>query len=192
MPVIEPGAAVNDGTGTRIISKSLGSPAAASNTAVHAAVTDNGSEQTVTSAITDPDVPRCITATAGGTAADIKAIQVTINGTDADGATITEDLPAFTENNAGTVTGSKAFATVTSIVIPAHDGTGATTAIGTGDKLGLGAHLARNTVIAAYLDGAKEGTAPTVAVSASALSSNTVDLNSATNGDEVIVDYYQS
>lgn len=192
MPVIEPGAAVNDGTGTRIISKSLGSPAAASNTSVHAAVTDNGSEQTISSAITDPDVPRCITATAGGTAADIKAIQVTINGTDANGATITEDLPAFTENNAGTVTGSKAFATVTSIVIPAHDDTGATTSIGTGDKLGLGAHLARNTVIAAYLDGTKEGTAPTVAVSASDLSSNTVDLNSATNGDEVIVDYYQS
>lgn len=192
MPVIEPAAAVNDGTGVRVITKSLGSPAAASNTAVHAAVTDNGSEQTITSSITDPDVPRCITATAGGTAGDIGAIQVTINGTDADGATITEDLPAFTVNTAGTVTGSKAFATVTSIVIPAHDGTGATTSIGTGDKLGLGALLGRNTVIAAYLNGAKEGTAPTVAVSASALSSNTVDLNSATDGNEVIVDFYQS
>lgn len=192
MPIIEPAAAVNDGTGTRIQSKSLGSPAAASTTAVHAAVTDTGEEQTITTAITNPDVPRCITATAGGTTTDIAAIQVTINGTNADGATITEDLPAFTENSAGTVVGSKAFATVTSIVIPAHDGTGATTAIGVGDKLGLGAHLGRNTVLAAFLDGAKEGTAPTVAVSATALESNTVDLNSALNGDEVIVDWYQS
>lgn len=192
MPVIEPAAAVNDGTGTRIISKSLGSPAAASTTAVHAAVTDNGSEQTVSSGFTDPDVPRCITATAGGTGADVKAIQVTVNGTDADGATITEDLPAFTVNTPGTVTGSKAFATVTSVVIPAHDGTGATTAIGTSDKLGLGAHLARNTVLAAYFGGTKEGTAPTVATSATVLSSNTVDLNSALDGSAVIVDYYQS
>lgn len=192
MPVIEPPAAVNDGTGTRIVSKSLGSPAAGSTTAVHAAVTDNGSGQTITSAITNPAVPRNITATAGGTATDIKAIQVTINGTDANGATITEALPAFTVDTAGTVTGSKAFATVTSIVIPAHDGIGATTAIGTGEKLGLGVHLARNTVIAAYLNGTKEGTAPTVAVSASALSSNTVDLNSSLDGSEVVVDFYQS
>lgn len=192
MPVITPGAAVNDGTGVRIISKSLGSPAAAATDAVLDAVTDDGSEQTITAGITDPDVPRCITATSGGTEADIAAIQVTVNGTDASGATITEDLPAFTENSAGTVTGSKAFASVTSVVIPAHDGTAATTTIGTGDKLGLGAFLSRNTVVAAYLDGAKEGTAPTVAVSASALSSNTVDLDSATDGNEVIVDYYES
>lgn len=192
MPIIEPGAAVNDGTGTRIISQSLGSPAAASTTAVHAAVTDTGEEQTVTTSITDPDVPRVITATSGGTAADIKAIQVTINGTDASGATITEDLPAFTVNSATTVTGSKAFATVTSVVIPAHDDTGATTSIGTGDALGLGVHLARNTVIAAYFDDVKEGTAPTVAVSASALSSNTIDLNSALDGSAVIVNFYQS
>lgn len=192
MSVIEPAAAVNDGTGTRIISKSLGSPATASTTAVHAAVTDTGEEVTVTTAITNPDVPRNITATSGGTAGDIAAIQVTINGTDANGAEITEDLPVFTENSATTVVGSKAFATVTSIVIPAHDGLAATTAIGTGDKIGLGAHLARNTVLAAFLDGVKEGTAPAVAVSATALSSNTVDLNSASNGDEVIVDYYQS
>lgn len=192
MPVIEPAAAVNDGTGTRIISVSLGSPAAASTTAVRAAVTDNGAEQTITDGITNPDVPRCVTATAGGTTADIAAVQVVVNGTDASGATITETLPAFTVNTAGTVVGNKAFATVTSIVIPAHDGTGATTAVGRGDKLGLGAHLARNTVIAAYLNGAKEGTAPTVAVSASSLSDNTVDLNSALNGNPVVVDYYQS
>ncbi len=194
MPVIEPAAAVNDGTGTRIISKSLGSPAAASNTAVHAAtaVLDADGPQVISTAITNPDVPRGLTATAGGTAGDIAAVQVTVTGTDADGAVITEALPAFTVNTTGTVQGSKAFATVTSYSVPAMDGTGATVAIGTNDKLGLGAHLARNTVVAAYLDGAKEGTAPTVAVSASALSSNTVDLNSALNGDEVIVDYYQS
>lgn len=169
----------------------VGSPAATSTTAVHAAVTDDGTEQTITTAITNPDVPRAVTATAGGTAGDIKAIQVTVNGTNIDGEAISEDLPAFTVNTAGTVQGSKAFKTVTSIVIPAHDGNGATTAVGVNDKLGLPVKLSRNTVIAAYKDGTKEGTAPTVAVSSSAVESNTVDLNSALDGDAIIIDFYE-
>lgn len=192
MPVIEPAAAVNDGTGTRIISKSLGSPAVGAVAAVMAALTDDGAEAVVTSGLTDPPTARNITATAGGTATDIKAIQVVVAGTNADGAAITETLPAFTVNTAGTVVGDKAFATVTSVTIPAHDGTGATTSIGTGAKLGLGAHLARNTVIAAYHGGTKEGTDPTVATSATALESNTVSLNTALDGSAIIVDYYQS
>lgn len=191
MGIIENPAAAG-GAGTRIITKSLGSPAAADVDVVLAAVTDDGSEQTIESGFTDPDVPRAVTATAGGTGADVAAIQVTVNGTNAEGVAISEDLPAFTVNTPGTVVGSKAFATVTSVVIPAHDGTGATTSIGTSDKVGLGQRLARNTVLAAFLDGAKEGTAPTVAVSATALESNTVDLNSALDGSEVIVDFYDS
>jgi hypothetical protein len=85
------------------------------------------------------------------------------------------------------VTGSKAFKTVTSITLPAHDGTGATTAVGVGDVVGIGHRLARNTVLATYLDDVLEGTAPTVAVSASVLDGNTVDLNSALDGTEVHV-----
>ena len=176
---------------SRILSYSPGSPAVAATTAVHAAVTDNGAQQVVTTAITNPDVPRACTATAGGTAADIKAIQVVVAGTNIWGQSITETLPAFTVDTAGTVQGSKAFATVTSITIPAHDGTGATTALGTNEKIGLPATLSRNTVLAAYLGGTKEGTAPTVAVSSTAVESNTVDLNSALNSSAVIIDYYK-
>lgn len=184
--------ASTDGTGRRIRSISLGSPALGAIAAVRAAVTDNGATQVITSSITNPAVPRNVTATSGGTAADIKAIQVTVTGTNADGAVISEDLPVFTVDTATTVVGSKAFATVTSISIPAHDGTGATTSVGTGAKLGLGSCLSRNTVLAAYLNGAKEGTAPTVAVSSSAVESNTVQLNSALDGNAVIVDFYDS
>lgn len=183
------GGKVIEGSRSSVFNRPLGSPAAAATTAVHAAVTDNGSPRTVTTAITNPDVPRNITATAGGTSADIKAIQVTITGTNAEGVTITETLPAFTENTTGTVTGSKAFATVTSIAIPAHDGTGATTAIGTGSKLGLGDRLSRDTVISASLGGTREGTRPTVATSASAVESNTVQLNSSLNGSAVEVEF---
>lgn len=178
------------GGAKQIYSDSLGSPALGATTAVHAAVTDTGVEVTVTTALTSPVVPRNITATAGGTAGDVKAIQVTINGTDMNGDALTEDLPAFTVNTTGTVVGSKAFKTVTSVVIPAHDGTGATTAIGTGAKLGLPRRMARNDVLAAYLAGVKEATDPTVAADATNVSGNTVTLSTALDGTAVVVDSY--
>jgi hypothetical protein len=159
--------------------------AAADTDAVHAAVQDNGAQQVITTGFTNPPYPRNITATAGGTAGDIKAIQVTVEGTNDAGETITETLPAFTVDTPGTVVGNKAFKTVTKVTIPAHDGTGATTAIGFGDKIGLPYKLAHNTVQDAYLNNTREGTPPTVAVSISALESNTVDLNSALNGTAV-------
>lgn len=62
-----------------------------------------------------------------------------------------------------------------------------TISIGWGDKLGLPYTLAHNTVQAAYLDDTLEGTAPTVAVSETAISANTIDLNSALSGTAVDV-----
>jgi len=162
--------------------------ATASTTAVHAAVTDTGAAVEVTTGITNPPCPRNITATAGGTAGDIKAIQVIIEGTDFNDETITETLPVFTVDTCGSVVGSKAFKTVTKITIPAHDGTGATTAIGYGDKLGLPYLLTHNTLLMTFLNNVLEGTAATITSSATLISSNTIDLNSALNG--TVVDAY--
>lgn len=173
---------------TRHIRLTTTEAAQASTTAVHAAVTDNGAQQIITTGITNPPYPRNVTATAGGTSGDIKAIQVIVAGTNAADEVITETLPVFTENTPGTVVGSKAFKTVTSITIPAHDGTGATTAIGFGDKIGLSDKLTRNTLQAAYVNNALEGTPATVTVSATALESNTADPNSALAG--TVVDLY--
>lgn len=159
---------------------------AANTVGIHASV--NGAAQELTTGITNPAVPRNITATAGGTAGSIKAIQVVIEGTNYADKVITETLPAFTVDTAGTVEGNKAFKTITKITIPAHDATSATTIIGFGDKLGLPYKLAHNTVLSAFLDNVKEGTAPTVATSSIDLESNTVDLNSALNGK--VVDVY--
>lgn len=58
--------------------------------------------------------------------------------------------------------------------------------VGTTDVLGLPYALAHNTVQAAYLNNTKDA-GPTVTVSATALESNTVDLNSALNGKAVDV-----
>jgi hypothetical protein len=190
MPIISGGKIIEGAVQRSRGGASIGAPALGSTTAVHAAVTDTGAQQVVTTGITNPDVPRNVTATAGGTAADVKAIQVIVAGTDMEGNAISETLPAFTVNTTGTVVGNKAFKTVTSITIPAHDGTGATTAIGTGAKLGLPERLSRNSVTAAYLNNVKEATAPTVAVDATNISGNTMTLDSALDGSAVRVDYY--
>ena len=59
--------------------------------------------------------------------------------------------------------------------------------IGWSDILGLPYLLAHNTVLAAYLNHVKEGTAPTVTVSATAIESNAVKLASALDGTAVDV-----
>lgn len=159
---------------------------AASNTGVLAAITDTGAAQTILAAsLTDPSVPRNITATAGGTAADIAAVSVIVWGKDYANSSIADTLTAFTVNTAGTIQGTLAFKSIDSVYIPLHDGTGATTAIGWGDKLGLPLKLSHNTVIFAFLGNTKEGTAPTVVANATVLSRNTIDLNSALNGSKV-------
>lgn len=179
------------GARQRNASKSLGSPALGTTTAVHAALATLGSggPQVVTTGITSPPTPRNVTATSGGTAGDIKAVQVTVTGTNEEDVVITETLPVFTVDSATTVVGSKAFKTVTSYSVPAMDGTGATVAIGLGAKLGIGERLSRNSVDRAFLNGVLEGTPPTVAFSPTALESNTVQLNSALAGTPVVIDY---
>ena len=161
------------------------SAAAAANAGVLAAVTDNGAEQVISSGLTNPVLARNVSATAGGVAGDIKAIQVIVEGTNMLDEVITETLPAFTVDTAGTVVGNKAFKTITKVTIPAHDGNGATTAIGFGSKLGIPYKLENNTVIAAYLNNVKEAVAPTVTVSTTHIDGNTILLNSALDGNDV-------
>ena len=179
------------GSESRIFDLDLGSPDLGLVADVHAAVTDDGTEQTITTGFTDPPTPRVLTATSGGTTTDIKAIQVTVNGTDEFDAVLQEVLPVFTVNTATTVTGSKVFKTITSMVIPAHDGTEATTSLGSGDTLGLGILLTRNSVLGTFFGGVRESTLPTVNFNAADIESNSILLDSALDGSAVLVDYYE-
>jgi hypothetical protein len=135
---------------------------------------------TISSGFTQPDVPRNLSIT--GNQAGIVGT-VTINGTNEDGAAISENIVGA---GAATVVGNKAFKTVTSVVFPTRNTAGDTVSIGTGSKLGLGTKLARNTVINAFLNKVKEGTAPTIAFSATAVESNTALLNSAIPGGQSV------
>lgn len=157
----------------------------ANNTAVHAALATSLTLQTVNTAITSPTYPKNITATAGGVATDIKAVQVVVTGTNSNNEVITETLPLFTVDTAGTVVGNKAFKTVTSYVVPAMDGVTATVSIGFGTKLGIPYKLPHNTVDSAFLATVKESTSPTVTTSSTAIDGNTIALASALNGTAV-------
>ena len=182
----------HDGTAATTAIGAAGAPAVADTTGILPAVTDTGVPQVITTGLNTPEIPRNITATAGGTGGDIGAVQVVITGTNAEDKVITETLPAFTVDTPGTVAGVKAFKTVTQVDLPAHDGTAATTAIGFGDVIGIGHRLARNTVISAFLGSTIEGTAPAIVFDATDLEKNTVDLNSALNDTPVIIELVQT
>lgn len=157
--------------------------AAASATAILAATALTDEAQAITTGITNPAVPRSLTVK--GNAAGITG-NVVITGTNYAGAVITETIAL---NGSTAVEGTKAFKTVTKIDLPVEVNVGTdTVSVGTGTKLGLPWLLPHNTVLAAFLDNAKEGTAPTVTVSATAIESNTIKLNSALAGK--VVDVY--
>lgn len=84
-------------------------------------------------------LPACrnVTCTPGGTAANIKAVKVTVYGTDINGDPQVEELPAFTADTATAVTGSKCFKTIEKISVPAMDGSGVTVDLGFGNLYGL-------------------------------------------------------
>lgn len=148
---------------------------------------DQTNPTVVTTFANQPSVPRNVTVK--GNAAAVTG-NVLIEGTNAEGAAITETIAL---NGTATVAGTKAFASVTRVTLPVWAAANTERVrIGTGTQLGLPTRLSRNTVLAAFLANAREGTAPTVAVSASALESNTVILNSALNGSDVLIDFYET
>lgn len=176
------------GAASRVMTGKLGSPALGTDNAVLAdTAMANGATTVVASGITQPAVPRNLTVK--GNDANVTG-NVTIAGTNAGGEAITEVIAL---NAANVVVGNKAFATVTSITLPAYAVANTERVrVGTGAKLGLGTAISRNSVVAAFLNGVREATAPTVAFSATALESNTITLNSALNGNAVIVDFYET
>lgn len=156
--------------------------AAAPAVEVHAAITSNGSTTvTTTAGIAALSCPRNIVITPGGTTASVKGVAITVYGTNINNEAISEAI-LMTENGTDAVVGSKAFKTVTSIVIPAQDGAGATFAFATGSKLGLPFKLASNQVIMAKFGAAHDSALPTVAVSSTAVESNTVTFATTLDG----------
>lgn len=164
---------------------------AGSATAVLAATATVVAGRTLTvqnATITNPDVPRALLLTTGGTTADIAAGDVVITGTNIEGKVITENF-TMADNLNGTVTGTRAFKTITSIVFPAADNTGATIAIGTTNKLGINHRLVpgkSSTIVIqdADIDGNNpvQQATPTVVIDAYSVDQNLVTPATTPNG----------
>lgn len=149
--------------------------ATASDVAVAFANGVTGDIDTITTGLTNPPTPRNITATAGGTEGDIANVAVTVYGTDFDDRAISETLGYFTANTAGSVTGTKAFKTVSKVEIPVADGADATVSIGFGSLFGLPIKLGHKMLKVAF-NKAWEASAPTVALDDDELCKNTIQI----------------
>lgn len=77
-------------------------------------------------------VAQALKVTIGGVAADVKAVDIAIVGTDADDQALSENF-LCTVNTLGVIQGTSLFKTVTSITSPAQDGAGVTMKVGTAD-----------------------------------------------------------
>jgi hypothetical protein len=150
---------------------------AASATAVRASAVMAAAGGSFTTSITNPDVPRALSITTGGTTGDVRAGIVEIHGTNVEGAVIHEEL-ALTENQNGATNGVKAFKTVTSIDYPPMDGAAAELSVGTQNKLGVNHRLPVNeTTVKVYSATAVGGALTLQAAPALSLDESNVEQN---------------
>lgn len=169
--------------------------------AIKASVASAASEQTYTGTDLDGVVgegtmspPRNIIITTS-THADIDAVDVVITGLDIDGNAITETI-TLTDGGGQTETGAKAFASVTSIVVPAQGGTGGALEFGFGTIIGLSKTLTTRAGAGAILAATEAGTyaapaAGTIAVAGTGAPHGTYDPSAAPNGTNDYAVWYE-
>lgn len=115
----------------RVISQHFQDLLAANTSGIHSAITGTGSEQNITTGITNPDYARNISITTTNVASpsgNVKIIGLVRGKNDEEEITIVPGSTAY---------GNKAFDTVTKIVIPAGVSSSDTVTVGFSDKIGL-------------------------------------------------------
>lgn len=168
--------------------------AAGSASAVLGATAGNTSVVTVTSGITQPDVPRALSVTPSGSG--ILDSYVRVIGTNVEGKVISEDFHTINGSTA-IINGVKAFKSVTSVVIGQQGSVSASFAVGTQNILGLKHRLFRNnTTVKVYTATAVYGAltlqgVPTVVANEQNVENNTVLPATVPNGSLIfIICYY--
>lgn len=166
--------------------QTISAPAAAGTTDIlnASAGPTSAAAATVTTFAAQPDVPRNLVITPGGTTGDVESCIITVTGKNFYNSTITETF-SFAANANTATTGAKAFKTVTSVAWPADcesGGFAATWSIGYGEKIGLNhcldaaGHSMFSTVAGAY-----ESTRATIVADADEVEKNTADFNGTMN-----------
>lgn len=112
---------------------------AATAAAVLSSTAGTSAKQTITTGITNPDVPRVLAVTLGGTVGT--ADSIVINGVNVEGKAIADTL-AYT--GTGQVVGSLVFKRVTSVVIPATLTAAGTVTVDTTNKIGINHRIPPN------------------------------------------------
>jgi len=128
-----------------------------------------------------PPTPRVVSIT--GNAATV-AGNVVINGTDFAGTVITDTIASA---GAATVIGVKAFATVTSIVLPIAVDPADEISVGISDKFGIPYKLAQDTVIRIMVNNTVTTVAAGSSFSATVLADNFIDPTAPLAGTQVDV-----
>lgn len=174
----------------------FGTPVAASTSYIKAAGyagPTSAATVTLSSFTAQPDVPRNLTITPGGTTGDVESCVITVNGTNYFGRSISETF-TFSADASSAQTGNKAFKSVTSVVWPANcesGGYAATWSIGVGEKIGLKRCMANaGDWVWSEVAGVYETTRATMAASASAVESNTADFNGTMNGTSRFLGFF--
>lgn len=149
--------------------------AAKTTTAILAATNGATAAQTITTGITNPDIPRALRVIPTANSAP-SPLSVVINGVNVEGKPIAETY-VIPLGSTTTVTGSLAFARVTSVVIPALT-SGLTITIGTTDKLGIRHRLFnQNTTVKVYTQTSAYGAATIQAAPAVVSSEQDIERN---------------
>lgn len=146
--------------------------------------------QQFTSFSAQPDFPRNIVISAGGSTNSFAAGTATVVGTNIFGKVISEDF-TIASNQTGSVTGSKAFASVTSVYIPPTDGALAQVSVGVGQKLGIPRCMNNaGDYVFSEIGGVYETTRGTMAVGSTTVQSNTFTSNGTMDGSKNVDLFY--
>jgi len=161
----------------------IGEPAVADEDSILSVTAlEEENEQEITEFDSQPDVPRTLTIEGGQGGMDK---DVVVTGKNVMGEEISE---TFTCDGSNTIAGEKAFMQIDKAVLPTWNTDGDdTVSIGFGAKVALPYKMDLNTVLAAYLNGVLETTAPTITTSSLHIEQNTIELDSAFNGNAVEV-----
>ena len=147
-----------------------------------ATILANGLTTTLTTAdITQPPTPRVLSIT-GNAATAVGNVVVT--GTDANGDELIETIVS---TGAATVLGTKAFASIVTIVLPARGAVADSISVGLSDRFGLPYMLPHNTVILILNNATVTTVAAGSSFSGTVLADNFIDPTAALNAAQVDV-----
>lgn len=148
---------------------------------------------TLSSFLAQPDVPRVLTITPGGTTADVASCAIVVSGRSINDALLTNTINIASQASS-IVTSSAAFKSVSSVVFPDNcekGGFAATWSIGIGGKLGLRKCVSGDGYwLQSMTNGVYDSTRAVIVASASNIAGNTASFATTLDGSKTINGFF--